>query len=157
VCVAVLLSAVPGIAAAAPPKAVVPFVDCYQPNTDGTYTVVLGYTNPNDKTMTIPHGSKNMLTPSSLQGAQPKKFLPGTQRGAFSVKVRPADLSAGAGWRLDGFTLGYPAAASAKQCSPSTPLPALGNGAGIAIVLVAGGLVGALVVRRVLRRATESA
>lgn len=156
VCVAVLLSAVPGVAAAAPSGTVTPFVDCYRANSDGSLTLVLGYTN-RDRQTTIPYGSRNMLYPATLQGAQPKKFLPGTQRGAFSVRLSRADLSADPRWQLDGRTLDYSAASSSTECSPSTPLPALGNGTGLAAALLAGGAFGVFFVRRLLRRAAATA
>jgi len=153
VCFAVLLSAVPGVAAAAPPTSVKPFLDCYRTNTDGSITVVLGYTNPSTKTTAIAYGSRNIMYPSKFQGSQPTQFLAGTRSGVLSLQVTQADLDANARWVLDGNTLDYRAAAgSATECAPSTPLPALGNGAGIALVLVAGGAFGVWFVRRVIRR-----
>ena len=155
VCVAVLLSAVPGTASAAPPD-VTPFVDCFRVNSDGSHTFVFGYTNANDKRSTIPYGHKNVLDPSQFQRAQPKYFLAGTHRGVFSLRLSAADLAAGPRWVLDGKTLDLRSAGSAAQCSPSTPLPALGNGAGLALVLVAGGVFGVFFVRRSIRGSAAS-
>jgi hypothetical protein len=158
VCFAVWLSAVPGVAAAAPPTSVKPLLDCYRTNTDGSITVVLGYTNPSTNTTAIPYGSRNIMHPSKLQGSQPTQFLAGTHKGVLSLEVTQADLDANARWVLDGNTLDYRAAAgSATECAPSTPLPALGNGAGIAAVLLAGGAFGVWFVRRVIRRSAASA
>ena len=150
VCFAVWLSAVPGFASAAP--GVTPFVDCYRANSDGTLTVVLGYTNTNTRTTTIPYGSNNMLYPSRFQKTQPTQFLTGTRRGVFSVNLSQAELYGDPRWQLDGKTLSHWTAGSATECSPSTPLPSLGNGAGIAAVLVAGGAFGVIFVRRLIRR-----
>lgn len=149
-CFALWLAAVPGVASAA---GVTPFVDCYRTNTDGTFTIVLGYTNPGTRAVTIPHGPNNLINPARFQGTQPRSFLPGTQRGAFSIRATTAELYANAYWQLDGNTLNYWSSTTATQCSPSTPLPALGNGAGIALVLVGGGAVGVVVVRRLRRTA----
>jgi hypothetical protein len=150
VCVAVLLSAVPGVAAAAP--TVAPIVDCYRANSDGSYTIVLGYTNPFSKTTNIPYGPRNIIHPAKFQKSQPTQFRAGTKHGVFSVRATEADLYANARWELDGNTLAYWSASSVTECSPSTPLPALGNGAGLALALVAGGGFGVLFVRRLIRR-----
>jgi hypothetical protein len=149
---AVWLSALPGVAAAAPPMSVTPFVDCSRANPDGSLTVVLGYTSTWKKATTIGWGSRNFLHPSQFHKSQPKQFLPGTQHGAFSLRLSASDLDAGARWELDRTTLLFSSAGSATECSPSTPLPALGNGAGIAAVLVAAGGFGVLFVRQLTRR-----
>jgi hypothetical protein len=149
---AVWLSALPGVAAAAPPMSVTPFVDCYRANPDGSLTIVLGYTSTWKKATTIGWGSRNSLHPSRFHRSQPKQFLTGTQHGAFSLQLSASDLAAGARWELDRTTLEFSSAVSATECSPSTPLPALGNGAGIAAVLVAAGAFGVFSVRRLTGR-----
>jgi hypothetical protein len=156
VCSAVWLSAVPGVAAAAPPMSVTPFVDCYRAELDGTLTIVLGYTNTWKNETTIGWGSRNSLHPSQHHRSQPKKFLTGTQHGAFSLRLSASELD-DARWELDRTTLELSSATSATECSPSTPLPALGNGAGFALVLVAGGGFGVWFVRRVIRRSAAPA
>jgi len=152
VCFAVLLSAVPGVASAAPPSRVTPLVDCYTTNADGTYTVIFGYSNTSKTATTIAYGSQNIMYPSKFQGSQPTVFQPGTQQGVFSIVATQADVYANARWELDGRTVDQRAVSSAPLCSPSTPLPAIGNGTGLAIVLVAGGAFGVLFVRRLIRR-----
>jgi hypothetical protein len=155
VCFAVWLSTVPGVASATP--AVTPFVDCYRMNADNSLIVVLGYTNTSNKTTTIPYGTRNVAYPAKYQGAQPTQFLAGTKRGVFSVTITQADMNANPRWVLDGYTLDYTKVTSWTQCSPSTPLPALGNGAGFALVLVGGGAFGVWFVRRVIRRSAADA
>ena len=156
VCFSLWLSAVPGVAAAAPPMSVTPFVDCYRAEPDGTVTIVLGYTSTWENETTIGWGSRNSLHPSQYHQSQPKEFLTGTQHGAFSLRLSAAELDE-ARWELDRTTLDFSSARSASECSPSTPLPALGNGAGFALVLVAGGAFGVFFVRRVIRRSTAPA
>jgi hypothetical protein len=155
VCFAVWLSAVPGAASAT--TVVTPFVDCYRVNSDGSYSIVLGYTNTNTRTTTIPYGTRNVAYPAKYQGAQPTQFKPGTQRGVFSVVITQADMYANPRWVLEGYTLDYTKVGSMTACSPSTPLPALGNGAGFALVLVAGGAFGVCFVRRAIRRSAAPA
>ena len=153
VCSALWLSAVPGVAAAAPPMSVTPFVDCFRAEPDGTFTIVLGYTSTWENETTIGWGSRNSLLPSQYHQSQPKEFLTGTQHGAFSFRLSASELD-DARWELDRTTLELSSARSASECSPSTPLPALGNGAGFALVLVAGGAFGVWSVRRLIRRST---
>ncbi|WP_104524865.1 hypothetical protein [Blastococcus atacamensis] len=155
VCVVLGLSALPGVASAAPPQ-VTPLVDCYRQNTDGSYTVVFGYTSTRKWTTTIDHGSDNYLYPYKYHGSQPETFEPGTYQGVFSLRVSAADVATFR-WELDRTTLTYESAASAPTCSSSTPLPALGNGTGLAIALLAGGVFGVLFVRRIIRRAAARA
>lgn len=155
VCLAVLLSAVPGVAAAKEPT-VTPVLDCYRLNSDGTVTAVLGYVNPTAGTTTIPPGPRNLLTPAKFQGSQPTTFLPGTQRGVFTLTLAQADLASEASWALDGTTLNYRDGKKATQCSPSTPLPAIGNGTGLAVALVGGGAFGVFFVRRLVRRSSAA-
>ena len=151
-CFAVLLSSVPGVASAAP--TVTPKVECHRTNTDGSYTVVLGYTNPYPQTVTVPYGSRNMLYPATVQKVQPTQFSAGRHQGVFSVRVTEADLLANARWELDGNTVSFQPDSSVPECSPSTPLPALGNGVGLAAALVVSGAFGVLFVRRLIRRST---
>jgi hypothetical protein len=149
---AVLLSAAPGIASA-DTGTVTPLLDCYTPNSDGSYTVILGYTNTDTTTRAIPYGSLNYTTPSTYQSLMPTQFQPGTRHAAFSVQVAPADLNSTSSWSLDGHTLNYLSAASASGiCSASTSLPATGNGTGLAIALLAGGVVGVVGLHRATRR-----
>jgi hypothetical protein len=157
VCFAVWLSAVPGVAAAAPPMSVTPFVDCFRAEPDGTFTIVLGYTSTWKKATTMGWGSRNSLYPSQYHRSQPKQFLPGTQHGVLALRLSASELDAGARWELDRTTLAFSSARSASECSPSTPLPALGNGAGLALVLAAGGAFGVWFVRRAIRRSAAPA
>jgi len=151
VCLAVLLSAVPGVASAAPGD-IVPFVDCYKDNGDGTYALVLGYENTGFKTIKL-NSTKNRMYPAKFQGSQPTEFLEGEHHGVFSIQATRAELNTGIRWELDGTVLDS-RTSSAPACAPSTPLPAIGNGTGLAIVLVAGGAFGVLFVRRLIRRAS---
>jgi hypothetical protein len=61
-------------------------------NSDGTYSLLLGYFNRNTKqTLDIPIGPDNRIEPGGPDRGQPTHFLPGRQWGLFTIKV-PADF-----------------------------------------------------------------
>lgn len=139
--------------AAAPPSPsrppIQPLADCYASNGDGSITVVLGYTNPGDTTVTIPAGPDNTFNPTSYNGSLPTTFSPGTHHGAASVTVAQADLGDQLSWTLEGTRLGTTTAV--PQCS-GTPLPMIASGGAVVGTFVLAGLVGAVVLRRAGRR-----
>jgi hypothetical protein len=143
----------PGVAQAA--GTVVPTVSCYQPNSDGSYSVLLGYTNNSSVTQTIPRGADNVISPSSYDGVQPTSFAPGSHPGAFALTLSSADVFS-AGWTLDGSSLS--SATAVGQCPAGTSLPADGNGLGMTIVVLGAGVVAAvaLVVSRLRGRRTAA-
>ena len=146
------LLALPGTASAA--WKVEPVLDCHVSNADGSRTLVVGYTSYTWGVWGVPHGKKNVLYPSRLQGVQPTAFESGTTHGAFTVLVTAAELRQGARWELEGYVLDFAAAVDATApCPPSSELPEEGNGTGPAIGLAAAGVVGAVLVQRANRRA----
>src|SRR5262249_11380501 len=61
-------------------------------NADGTYSLLLGYFNRNQKQeLDIPIGPNNHIDPGGPDRGQPTHFLSGRQYGLFVVKV-PADF-----------------------------------------------------------------
>jgi hypothetical protein len=86
----------PGVAQAA---GVTPTASCYQPNSDGTVSVLLGYDNTSGVTQTIPRGASNVISPSAYDGAQPTRCLrahpPGQRRlvGQLDPRRRDAERS----------------------------------------------------------------
>ncbi|MBZ5602343.1 MAG: hypothetical protein LAO79_08555 [Acidobacteriia bacterium] len=61
-------------------------------NPDGTFTLLLGYFNRDDKqAIDIPVGADNRIEPGGPDRGQPTHFLPLRQWGMFGVKV-PADF-----------------------------------------------------------------
>jgi hypothetical protein len=147
---ALAVTVTPGVASAAG-GTVTPLMDCYTREKDGSYTLVFGYSNPNGNTRNV-SGYYNSLSPSKFQGSQPTRFAAGTTHGAFTLRAGLQDTYQGY-WYLDGHTLTfYDAMRAADACSASTPLPASGNGTGLAVGLVVAGVAGTLVVRRLVRR-----
>jgi hypothetical protein len=155
---AVALTATPGVAAATT-GTVTPVLDCISESSGGTYSAVLGYSNTTGRTVSIPLGSNNVIWPSKFNGRQPTTFKPGVQHGVFTVTFSINDLWYSApSWTLNGQTLGgrYYYDVDAQACPPSTQMPGEGNDTGAAIGLLAAGVVGVLLIRRVVRRANTS-
>jgi hypothetical protein len=62
------------------------------PNPDGTFSILLGYYNRNQKQeLDIPIGPDNKIEPGGPDRGQPTHFLPGRQWGMFAVTV-PKDF-----------------------------------------------------------------
>jgi hypothetical protein len=146
----------PGTASAA--TDVTPVVDCYRDNGDGTYWVVLGYTNTTASQKTYAYGPANQVYPTRLHEHQPKQFAAGTVHGAWAVQLTYAEIfQQNARWILNGTTLQYSYYVRyATVCPPTTVLPADGNGMGTVMVLGAAGLIGAAVLVRSRRRTALS-
>lgn len=62
------------------------------PNPDGTFSLLLGYYNRNQKQIIeIPLGADNRIEPDGPDHGQPTHFLPGRQWGVFTITV-PKDF-----------------------------------------------------------------
>ena len=62
------------------------------PNPDGSFSLLLGYYNRNQKQdLDIPIGPNNRIEPGGPDQGQPTHFLPGRQWGLFTIKV-PKDF-----------------------------------------------------------------
>jgi hypothetical protein len=127
-------------------------LDCYVKNSDGSVTVVLGYTSTYPNQISIPlTNKKNYVAPGSFSSQLPTKFEEGTHHGAFTVTVTPEDLAA-LSWYLDGTTLDFAAATqSAGQCN-ATQLPAVANGAAVVLGVALAGVAGLVLAQRTRRR-----
>jgi hypothetical protein len=150
--VVVSLLAAPGTASAH--GGVSPLLDCMVHHSNGTYTVVLGYSNGTGRSQTVPYGSSNVIAPSRYDRLQPTTFQAGTRHGAFTVTLTASDLRSHPHWLLDGDTVDY-ADVTSSPCPPGTRLPAGGGGTGVAIGLLGVGAVGLFLVRRSVRRAPQ--
>lgn len=123
-----------------------PLLDCVIPATGGAHTAVLGYSNSQSQTTLT--GSSNTISPSQYDGAQPTTFESGTHHGVFTIDIDPGDSAT---WFLGNTQLVINGTA-AGACPSSTELPADGNGTGVVVALLGAGVVGALAVRRTVRR-----
>jgi hypothetical protein len=152
----VALLAVPGTASAAGGDgSVTPILDCLRQNTNGTVTAILGYTNSARTAENIPAGTWNTISPTNYNGPQPTTFASGTKHGAYTVTMTKSEYGGGPSWFLDGkfAFFGSSWAAGVATCPASTSLPEDGNGTGPAIALALAGVIGAVTLQRVRRRA----
>jgi hypothetical protein len=142
-----------GSASAAAPT-VTPLLDCAFANGDGSLTVVLGYTSSYPNQVSIPlTNKKNYTNPASYGSALPTRFQAGTHHGVAALTIPKADRSASPSWYLDGTTLFFPSSPAASGKCDAVQLPGFANGAALTVGFVLTGVVGALVVWRVRRRA----
>lgn len=71
---------------------ITPAYEGWYPNTDGTFTILLGYYNRNaGQTLEIPVGPNNKIEPGNPDQGQPTFFETGRQWGVFGIKV-PKDF-----------------------------------------------------------------
>lgn len=69
-------------------RQVVPFMEGWYDNGDGTYTISFGYLNRNQNQLVdIPIGEANYIEPSQYDGVQPTHFLGSRQRGMFAITI----------------------------------------------------------------------
>ena len=129
----------PGVAQAA--GTVTPTVSCYQPNSDGSVSVLLGYRNSSSVTQTVPLGPDNVINPSRYNGQQPTTFAPGDHPGSFALTIPGSEIYS-ANWWLDGSAV--TSGTSVSQCPAGTSLPADGNGLGMTMVMLGAAAVAAV-------------
>ena len=86
--------------AATPSKSIVPFMNCYWDNHDGTYTVSIGYNNKNSSSQTLPIGITNRFTSGNANRGQPTVFLTGVRNNVFAMTASAADVSNELNWSL---------------------------------------------------------
>lgn len=73
-------------------REVVPYLEGWIRNPDGTFDFVFGYFNRNtEQELTIPPGPDNMITPGPADQGQPTYFMPRRQFRIFRVRV-PKDF-----------------------------------------------------------------
>lgn len=71
---------------------IVPIMEGWIVNPDGTRSYSYGYLNRNDEAVEIPLSESNFIEPAEFDGMQPSHFPPGRGTGVFSITV-PADQS----------------------------------------------------------------
>jgi hypothetical protein len=80
---------------------IVPLMEGWWDNGDGTLTVSYGYVNRNDDPIDIPIGPGNSITPAQFSGSQPTAFLTGRHYGVFTVTMPASQAEAGARWQIE--------------------------------------------------------
>lgn len=70
---------------------VIPFMEGWYANEDGSVTISFGYHNRNVEDVTVPMGENNRIEPAQLDGMQPEVYFSGRHPGAFGVTI-PASM-----------------------------------------------------------------
>jgi hypothetical protein len=79
---------------------VIPFMEGWYGNEDGSVTVSFGYQNRNRDPVLIPVGENNRIEPEGLGEIQPEFFLPGRHHGVFAVTLPAAMDGTTVWWHL---------------------------------------------------------
>ena len=127
--VVVAAGAVLGMGGVAVAATVQPFVSCHWQNPDGSITVAVGYTNSSASTLTYPIGALNYVTPAPQDRGQPTVFLAGTHNNVWAPTMTQADLSSGADWVVNGYSVST-GVGSLPAC-PTKPVPISGGAGGV--------------------------
>ncbi|MDA0279389.1 MAG: hypothetical protein O3C29_02980 [Proteobacteria bacterium] len=77
--------------------AIIPFMEGWYDNEDGTVTVSFGYHNRNTEDVIVPLGGNNRIEPAQLDGMQPEIYFPGRHPGVFAVTI-PASMGDESVW-----------------------------------------------------------
>jgi len=77
--------------------AIVPFMEGWYDNGDGSITVSYGYHNRNETEVIIPKGGNNYIEPELLNGMQPEVYYPGRHMGVFAITL-PASMAGETAW-----------------------------------------------------------
>lgn len=86
----------------APPEGlpVIPVLEGWIANADGTTSFSFGIINRNEVAIDIPVGEANRIEPAKYDGIQPTHFPPGRTTGAFTVTVPAAEQDNDVWWYL---------------------------------------------------------
>lgn len=101
------------------------FVDCVQPQLDGTYSATFGYQNDEQTTINVAVGTDNAVTPGGPDRGQPAAFPPGRVEQAFTVAGIPRGQASTWTVRAGGYERSATATIRSRLCSepPPTALP----------------------------------
>lgn len=86
----------------APPEglSIVPIMEGWVANPDGTKSFSFGYLNRNETAVEIPLGDANFLDPAEFGSMQPTHFSPGRHTGVFSVTIPVDKIETEIWWKL---------------------------------------------------------
>ncbi len=76
---------------------VVPYMEGWYDNADGSVTVSFGYHNRNENMVKVGRGEANRVEPSQFDGMQPEYYFPGRHHGVFGVTI-PASMAGETVW-----------------------------------------------------------
>ena len=72
---------------------VIPYMEGWYENGDGTITVSFGYHNRNVNDVTVPMGENNYVEPARLDGMQPEIYFSGRHTGVFAVTIPDSETA----------------------------------------------------------------
>lgn len=86
----------------APPEGlpIIPVLEGWIANADGTTSFSYGIINRNDVAVDIPLGNSNRVEPAKYNGMQPTHFPAGRSTGVFTITLPPADQDIDVWWYL---------------------------------------------------------
>ena len=76
---------------------IIPYMEGWYGNEDGSITVSFGYHNRNKSMVKVPLGENNRVEPIHLDGMQPEYYFPGRHHGVFAVTI-PATMADESVW-----------------------------------------------------------
>tara|TARA_B110000858_G_scaffold197470_2_gene259222 strand:+ start:39403 stop:40272 length:870 start_codon:yes stop_codon:yes gene_type:complete len=79
---------------------VIPFMEGWYANEDGSITVSFGYNNRNVDDVTVPLGENNRLEPAQFDGIQPSIYYSGRNPGVFAVTIPASKLGESVWWHI---------------------------------------------------------
>jgi hypothetical protein len=79
---------------------IIPVLEGWIANLDGTTSYAFGIINRNDEAVTIPLGEGNYIEPAKYSGVQPTYFPPGRSTGWFTVTVPANEKDVDVWWYL---------------------------------------------------------
>ena len=77
---------------------IIPVMEGWTANPDGTTSYSFGIINRNDESMDIPLGEGNYIEPAKFDGIQPTHFPAGRSTGAFTVTVSESERELDVWW-----------------------------------------------------------
>jgi hypothetical protein len=113
----------------------------WYPNADGSFTLLVGYFNRNEKAaLDIPVGPNNRIEPNGPDMGQPTHFLPKRQWGVFTITVPKDFADKKLTWTLtvNGETSSIPLSLNPKWSVQPFKDPSVGNTPPVARIEVTG-------------------
>ena len=79
---------------------IIPFMEGWYANEDGTVTVSFGYHNRNAEDVIVPLGENNRVEPAQLDGMQPDIYFSGRHPGVFGVTIPESMKDESVWWHI---------------------------------------------------------
>lgn len=80
---------------------IIPFMEGWYENEDGSVTFSFGYHNRNEAAVVLPMTEDNRIEPETVSGMQPEIYLPGRHHGVFAVTIPDSMIGETVWWHLN--------------------------------------------------------